>query len=167
MRALSTLAFRRALGGLVVASIAATVGGCGLPDEKNIEVSVSVADAQIALSPTTFGQQIAGSFTLVAVLGELAQQDSTVKWEKFTLTRASSNEELFALPIAANVATSLAVPKGTTQKLAIQLEAKVVDATATTSLCEGPVRVAGTTVDSATGNVKPAYSEPFQLAGCP
>lgn len=143
------------------------VVGCGLPDEDNIEVSVSVTDVSLALSPATLGQQLAGSFSLTAILGELAQQDSTVKWEKFALTRASSNEELLALPIAATVQPSIAVPKGSTQKLPVQLEAKLVDAAIVNNLCSGQVRVAATTVDSATGNVKPAYSEPFTLAGCP
>ncbi len=158
---------RRMLGAVALSAFAGALSGCGLPDEKNIEVAVSVTDVQIALSPATFGQQLGGSFALTAVLGELAQQDSTVKWEKLALTRASSNEELLALSVAANVATSLAVPKGTTQKLAIQLEPKIVDATAIVNLCTDQVRIAATTVDSATGNVKRAYSEPVKLAGCP
>ena len=154
-----------------VALTAALVGlaspGCDVPDEDNIEVSVSVTEVQLALTPQALGNQLAGSFSLTAILGELAQQDSTVKWEKFVLARASSNEELLALPIAAKVAPSLAVPKGSTQKLAVELEPKLVDITVVSALCSAPVRIAATTVDSATGNVKPAYSEPFTLAGCP
>ena len=164
---MGTVRWRSAMSSVVLAVTGLLVAGCGVPDEDNIEVSVSVTDAQLTLSAATLGQQLAGSFSLTAILGELAQQDSTVKWEKFVLTRAASNEELLALPIAANVAPSFGVPKGSTQQLPIQLEPKLVDIVVVNNLCSGPIRIAATTVDSATNNVKPAYSEPFTLAGCP
>lgn len=142
------------------------LGACHVPDEDNIEVSVQVDDVQMALDAAVFGKQLAGTFTLTAILGELAQQPSTVQWQKFALTRPDSNEELLVLSIAADVPQSLDVPKGTTQHLAIRLEPAVVDAAVLTSLCAGQVRVSGVTVDSATSHTKPAYSPAFTLPGC-
>jgi hypothetical protein len=147
-------------------ALGVVLSGCHIPDEDNIEVSVQVDDVQIALATAVFGKQISGAFTLTAILGELAQQPSTVQWQKFALTRPDSNEELLALAIAADVPQTLDVPKGTTQHLPIRLEPAVVDAGALTALCAGPVRISGVTVDSATSHTKPAYSEPFTLPGC-
>jgi hypothetical protein len=148
------------------AVLGAALSGCHVPDEDNIEVSVQVDDVQMALSTAVFGRQLAGTFTLTAILGELAQQPSTVQWQKFALTRPDSNEELLALSIAADVPQTLDVPKGTTQHLAIRLEPAVVEASAAAALCAGPVRISGVTVDSATSHTKPAYSPPFTLPGC-
>jgi hypothetical protein len=151
-------------GSLVLAL--ASSSACHIPDEDNIEVSVQVDNVQIALAAATFGKQIGGTFDLTATLGELAQQPSNVKWEKFALTKADTNEELLVLSIAADVPTNVDVPKGTTQKLPVRLETKVLDAAAVIALCTTQVRVAGATFDSATSRTKPAYSAPFTVSGC-
>ena len=148
-------------------SLLALAIACGVPDPDNVEVAVQLDDVQISLSPTTFGRQIQGTLTLTAVLGELAQQDTTVRWEKLALVRPETNEELLVLPIASRVPSSVAVPKGTTQTLGFEIETSVVKAEALPALCSGQVRVIASVFDQAKARPKSAYSAAFSLPGCP
>jgi hypothetical protein len=147
---------------LLVFSFALAVCACS-GDKSLVAMTAKLESPALVVESSAIGADVTGGFELVMALGEYATENTEVSLGSFSVQR-SRVELLSPLSLAgANFPVALGVGKKITLPLTFDMSTEPAVAEV---LCQGPVELVGTLMDSLSNNhPTPVKSPPF-TASC-
>jgi hypothetical protein len=139
---------------------------CG--DRSDVTLSAALDQAAVSATDGPLGTSVSGSFRLKLELGPDASGPTTVTLGSFALQDSAGAVLIDPLQVSASGATfPLSIAKGGMQAVNFTISSGKVLASADRALlCAGPVRIAGSVMDSLKGGTDPLLSVPV-MPSCP